>query len=123
MIVPKDKGVMDAVQPSTKKILKILDPITLPRHISECPLVAATIDVANSGRDVPAASIVSPISPSDHPMARAIADALSTNHCPPSIRQARPPNVTSKARHRGIGGLALLSSRLAEGLFLADAIV
>lgn len=41
-----------------KNTLKILDPITLPKAISEFFLNAATAEVANSGREVPKATIV-----------------------------------------------------------------
>ena len=46
--------------PNTKKILKILDPITFPNAISLSPLRAATIEVTNSGNEVPTATIVKP---------------------------------------------------------------
>ena len=47
------RGVMEALHPSTKKMLKRLLPITLPIAISEFFLRAATMEVASSGRDVP----------------------------------------------------------------------
>ena len=41
----------------TKRILKILEPITFPIAISPFFFVAATTEVTNSGNDVPAATI------------------------------------------------------------------
>ena len=47
---------------SYTNILNILDPIILPRAISPSFLHEAIIDVISSGRDVPIATIVNPIS-------------------------------------------------------------
>ena len=44
-----------------KKILKMLEPITLPTAISLSPFFAAIIEVTNSGNEVPKATIVKPI--------------------------------------------------------------
>jgi hypothetical protein len=57
----KGKGLIRELTPSTKRILKIFDPITLPTAISTFFLYAATTDVASSGSYVPTATIVSPI--------------------------------------------------------------
>ena len=55
-------GLMAAATPSTNRILKILEPITFPSAISTSFFLAATIDVTSSGRLVPIATMVSPIS-------------------------------------------------------------
>jgi len=55
------KGRTTALNQSTQKILKILDPTMLPITISDFFLYAATTDVAISGKDVPIAIIVKPI--------------------------------------------------------------
>ena len=60
-------GLMVAVVPKIKKTLKILEPITFPIIISGFFFLAATIAVANSGKDVPMAIIVNPITFSDIP--------------------------------------------------------
>jgi hypothetical protein len=52
---------MRAVPPRINPRLNILDPITLPMDISVCWVNAALIVTANSGADVPKATIVSPI--------------------------------------------------------------
>ena len=44
--------------PRTKKILNMLDPMTLPTDISTFFLRAATADVASSGSEVPTAITV-----------------------------------------------------------------
>ena len=59
--VLKGNGLIVAVVPRIKKTLKIFEPITFPMIISGFFLRAATIEVANSGKDVPIAIIVSPI--------------------------------------------------------------
>ena len=46
--------------PNINNILNILDPRTFPIAISFSPFVAAIIEVTNSGRDVPIATIVNP---------------------------------------------------------------
>ena len=50
-----------------KKTLKIFDPIKFPIEMLFWPLNNATIDVTNSGRDVPKATTVTPITNSDTP--------------------------------------------------------
>ena len=47
---------------NVNKILKMLEPITFPSAISTSFFLAATIDVTSSGRLVPIATMVSPIS-------------------------------------------------------------
>ena len=61
------KGLMVAVIPKIKNTLIILDPTTLPTAISEFFLYAATTEVASSGREVPMATMVSPIKESLNP--------------------------------------------------------
>ena len=55
------------VIPITARILKILDPIIFPIEMSNSFLYIATNVVANSGRLVPMATIVNPITLSDTP--------------------------------------------------------
>ncbi len=59
-------GQMRATVPTTKSILKILLPTIFPIAIPAFPLRAAETDVTSSGRDVPNATIVSPIKRSLH---------------------------------------------------------
>lgn len=102
------KGVMEALHPNTKKMLNRLLPITLPMAISGFFFKAATIDVASSGREVPPATSVSPITDSLTPRCRAMLLAPSTNHYPPKISPANPPRMKSTDFH--IGRLLISSS-------------
>ena len=52
------KGETLEVRPTTHRRLKMQDPTALPRIISPCLLMAATMDVASSGSDVPKATMV-----------------------------------------------------------------
>ncbi len=71
-------GVIKAETPNTKKILKILEPTTLPIAISTFFFLTATIEVASSGREVPIETMVNPITRSDNPKDCAIEVALVT---------------------------------------------
>ena len=83
-------------------MLNVLLPMTLPTAMSRSPLMAAAIEVATSGSEVPAATMVSPITRSLTPSALANVTAASTSHCDPSTRAARPastsPSCTSGER-------------------------
>lgn len=57
----KGTGVMSALDPTTNRILKIFDPMIFPIAISALPFLAAVTEVTSSGKDVPKATIVSPI--------------------------------------------------------------
>ena len=61
----------------------MLEPTTLPMARSFSPFLDATMDVTSSGRDVPNATTVRPISVSDRPKLAAISEALSTTKLPP----------------------------------------
>lgn len=54
-------GFMSELIDSINKILKIFEPMTLPIAMSLFFLRAATIEVINSGKEVPAAMMVNPI--------------------------------------------------------------
>ena len=90
-------------RPSTQRILKMLLPTTLPTAISRSPRMVATIDVTTSGNEVPAATIVRPITASLTPQAVASATALSTNNRAPKPNSARPPTTNSTFCHIGCG--------------------
>ena len=57
----KGIGLIIALIPKIKKILKMFEPTMFPTAISVFFLYAAVADVANSGSDVPRATIVKPI--------------------------------------------------------------
>ena len=59
------------------KILKILEPITLPTAMSLSPFLAAMTEVTSSGREVPTATMVRPMMASLRPKNLAISFAPS----------------------------------------------
>ena len=61
LIPPIGSGEIVALHPNTKKILNKLLPITLPTAIPEFFFKAAVTEVANSGSEVPPATMVKPI--------------------------------------------------------------
>jgi len=68
-----------AVNPSTKRIFVILEPMTFPTTISEDPENTEAMEVANSGKEVPKATIVTPIINGDIPKDRPTFSAASIN--------------------------------------------
>ena len=57
----KVKSVSTAGKPITAKELNMFEPMTFPKTSSGSPLRAPAIAAASSGREVPSATIVSPI--------------------------------------------------------------
>ena len=76
-------GWIKVVIPSTASTLKMFEPIKLPIEILFWPFKAAIREVTISGREVPNATIVIPITNSDTPTDFAINIALSTNNSEP----------------------------------------
>jgi len=70
---------MMVVIPRTKRMFAIFDPTTLPITISDCPAKTAAIEEANSGKEVPNATIVTPIIKGEIPNESPISSAASTN--------------------------------------------
>lgn len=83
------------VAPNTRSILKMLLPTTLPIAISLSFLIEATIAVANSGRLVPKAITVNPITDSDTPKLSAIFVAELTRKFAPSHKPISHPTIYS----------------------------
>ena len=83
-------GQIAAVVPRMASMLNTLLPITLPMAMAELPFFAATTLVANSGSEVPHATIVSPITPWLTPSDAATPEAESTNILLPRMSMARP---------------------------------
>ena len=79
--------------PSTNKILKMFEPITLPITNWFSPFLKAVSDVTSSGQEVPIATMVKPTNVSLIPKASAIDEALSTTKSPPRIIPARPTTI------------------------------
>jgi len=69
--------------PNINKILYMLLPTILPTPMSVCFFAMAIIDVINSGRDVPIATITTPITNWDNPKLSAISTAPLTVKWPP----------------------------------------
>jgi hypothetical protein len=76
--------------PLIERTSRILEPITFPIAISLFFLIAATIDVTNSGKDVPAATMVQAIIFSLSPNILAIDTLSITTSCPPTINPVSP---------------------------------
>lgn len=68
-----------AAAPSTNRIFVILDPTAFPITTSDEPEYTETIEVANSGKDVPNATMVTPTTNDGIPKARPIFSEESTN--------------------------------------------
>ena len=84
-------GLIAPATPNTRRILKMLEPMTFPNAISTSFFLAATIDVTSSGRLVPSATIVSPIRFWLIPNPVAIVEAPSTTKSPPNLIATAPP--------------------------------
>ena len=85
---------------------KIFAPRMLPTDRADCFLMMAVTVVTSSGRDVPMATMVTPMIRSETPARRARALALSTSRSAPSTTAAAPrENLThwkNTARLRGL---------------------
>ena len=75
----------------------------MPIAKSVCFLKAASNPVANSGREVPIATIVIPITVSDKPKVFAISDAPLINNLEPKITASKPITTKIDDNHRGVG--------------------
>ncbi len=71
---------------------------------------AATTEVANSGREVPIATRVNPITDSPTPNDRAISLDPLTKSRPPKIKTTSPPTIYNKQRHVDNGLISACSS-------------
>ena len=92
-------GATIAAQPTISSALKIFDPTTLPTAMSGVSFSADTKLTNNSGADVPAATMVSPITISGTFIRRASAEAPSVNRSAPHNTSATPTiiNIQSKS--------------------------
>lgn len=81
-------------QISTESTMKYLFlPMMFPTAMSLFFLIAATTEVASSGNEVPAATMVNPISVWLTPRADAMSTALSTTKRPPMTSRANPSRM------------------------------
>ena len=76
--------------PKMKRILKMLDPSTLPITIPLSPFLSAVIDVTSSGNEVHIATMVRPMRTSLNPNAPAMKLAPSTTKSEPIMIPAIP---------------------------------
>ncbi len=76
--------------PSTNTIFMILEPMILPITIPVFPCLAADKDVANSGNEVPNATMDMPITNEEIPKASAIPFAPSTKNVAPTDSPIMP---------------------------------
>ena len=83
-------GLIIEATPSINNTFIMLLPITLPSTISVLLEPSALIDTANSGADVPNATIVKPINIFDTLKFCAVDDAPSTNISAPLINNTNP---------------------------------
>ena len=90
-----DIGFIDVAKPKTKSILNKFEPITLPIAISVSPFLIATIEVTNSGSEVPTETIVNPTRLALIPRVVAIDVAESTTISPPIIIPTTPIILSS----------------------------
>ena len=88
-------GDMIPVIPNTNKMLNIFEPIIFPIAISDSCLCAAITLVTSSGKLVPIAMIVSPITRSETPIYRAILHADSTVSVLPHTNATKPNIINS----------------------------
>lgn len=79
-----------AENPRINKMLNRLEPIAFPSARPLSPFLVATMEVTSSGREVPIATMVSPIKFWLTPKLVAMMQALSTTKSPPKMTAARP---------------------------------
>ena len=90
-------GIINPESPTMNKMLKILLPTIFPIAISAFPFIAADIEVHNSGREVPNATIVNPINLWLNPNAVAINVADLTTKFEPATIKTKPINIFKHA--------------------------
>ena len=93
--MPKPSAAAMPDRPRQPKILNVLLPMTLPTAISRCLRTAAMIEVATSGIEVPADTMVRAITKSLTPIALAKLVAASTSQLEPSTKKTRPTPIST----------------------------
>ena len=88
-------GATIAAQPTMSSVLKMFEPTTLPSAMSGVPFRADTKLTNSSGADVPAATIVSPITISGTFIRRASPDAPSVSRSAPQSTRATPTIINT----------------------------
>ena len=118
MFFSTGNGFIIAVTPGIIRALKILLPMIFPMARSLLLWIADIIEAANSGSEVPTATIVSPITVSLTCQSLAIATAFVTISFAPPIMTAIPTAVTMKLKKKFFHGPVRsgTSSLFASGL-------
>lgn len=80
-----------ATMPIITRMLKMLDPTTLPMASWVAPRAADMTEMTSSGAEVPNDTIVRPITSSLTPQRRAMADEPSVRALAPTSMSAKPP--------------------------------
>ena len=106
----------------TNRILNIFEPTIAPTAISAWPLSALVTDAANSGRLVPTATMVSPMTSSDTPNERAMLEAAQTKRRDEAMSNKSPPRKLSQAAGIVISRIWVISL-LMSGFFACCAIL
>ncbi len=83
-------GWMRAAIPISRRILRMLLPMTLPRSMSVLPFMRAEMDTANSGAPVPKATIVRPTNCLLILQCAAIEEEPETSQSAPLMRRTKP---------------------------------
>ena len=94
------KGEMVMAVPLTRMMLNRLAPITLPRDREPWPFTRLVMAVMSSGRLVPRATMVRPMTESGTPRAAAILVPLSTRNRAPMAMATAPTTSSSSSCHR-----------------------
>ena len=89
------KGEMVMAAPDTSTMLKRFAPMMLPSERALCPLMRAVMAVTSSGREVPRATMVRPMTEDGTPSASAIRVPLFTSRFAPKAISTAP--TTSRA--------------------------
>ena len=92
-------GRISDVTPRISRVLKMLEPITLPTAMSALPLIAPMKLTTISGAEVPMPTIVRPITNSLTPSLRAIDDDPSTRISDPTTTRTRPRSNSRMSNH------------------------
>ena len=93
------KGLIRAETPRIPRMLKILEPRIFPMAMSFFFWIAATTDVANSGREVPTATTVNPMTASERCSRWAKYMALHKKTLAPRIKRANPNYINAIENH------------------------
>lgn len=97
------RGVTKLDMPKIPSRLKMFEPIRLPKTMSVCRLKTAMSELASSGKLVPTAIRVKPMTRSGIPKARATVLAPSTSACAPKTSKIRPAIMPIILNQSGLG--------------------